>query len=209
MTHEMPRLTHVFEVDFVGVLGRGRVGILAIKGAVGDEDLVFAVLRHAELDGQILADGRGNAEAVHDKIGSFLAAVHDDADDGALLDYGALHTGAEHDGRARRNGSVYEDLVERTALHGPVRGRLVLTELADDRAVRRDESPALFLETALRHLDAEATEDGRIDVVVPVVTHGLGRGRLFIDGDVEGKLRQLFGGNQTAHSRSCDDYFHG
>ena len=147
------------------------------------------MLRDAELGGKILADGRIDAEAVHEEVAPLLFAVHDHADDGALLNDGALHLGAEDELRARGSGALVEHAVERPALDGPIRRRLVLTELADDRPVRRNECPALFLETALGHLQPEPFEHGRIDVVVPIVTHLVHGGGEFEHGDVEPELR--------------------
>ena len=182
-------IAHMLEIDLVGILGRGGVGVLLIKRAVGNENFVLLVLRDAELGGKILADGRIDAEAVHEEVAPLLFAVHDHADDGALLNDGALHLGAEDELRARGSGALVEHAVERSALDGPIRRRLVLTELADDRPVRRNERPALFLETALGHLQPEPFEHGRIDVVVPIVTHLVHGGGEFEHGDVEPELR--------------------
>ena len=56
----------MFEINFVGIFGCGRVGVFLVKRAVRHKDFVLAVLGDAELDGEVFFEGGIHAETVND-----------------------------------------------------------------------------------------------------------------------------------------------
>lgn len=148
----MPASPHMFEVSFVCVSGGGCFGVLFIKSTVCDKHFVVAAFRYSEFTRQRFAECGVNAHCVDNQIGGNFFAVHDYARYSSFLYDGRGDFCSEHD-FCNFRGAVAKQLVERSALHRIIRVLFVLSELTHYLAERRNESPALFLETFLGHID--------------------------------------------------------